>query len=95
MRMNRFGRLLLIGALLACASLQAQQPATRILIQSSPLARFQFHEGKRLWDQLKVGDPLTLVREPDNPHDARAVRVQWNGHMLGYVPRAENDAVAR
>ena len=95
MPMNRFARLFLVCALLACASLQAQQPATRILIQSSPLAGFQFHEGKQLWDQLKVGDPLTLVREPDNPHDARAVRVQWNGHMLGYVPRAENDAVAR
>jgi hypothetical protein len=95
MPMNRFARLFLVGAVLACASLQAEQPATRILIQSSPLAGFQFHEGRRLWDQLKVGDPLMLVREPDNPHDARAVRVQWNGHMLGYVPRAENDAVAR
>jgi hypothetical protein len=95
MPMNRFAGLSLVCALLACASLQAEQPATRILIQSSPLAGFQFHEGKQLWDQLKVGDPLTLVREPDNPHDARAVRVQWNGHMLGYVPRAENDAVAR
>ena len=95
MPMNRFARLFLVCALLACASLQAQQPATRILIQSSPLAGFQFHEGRQIWDQLKVGDPLTLVREPDNPHDARAVRVHWNGHMLGYVPRAENDAVAR
>jgi hypothetical protein len=95
MPMNRFAGLFLVCALFACTSLQAQQPATRILIQSSPLAGFQFHEGKQLWDQLKVGDPLTLVREPDNPHDARAVRVHWNGHMLGYVPRAENDAVAR
>jgi hypothetical protein len=95
MPMNRFARLFLVCALLACASLQAQQPATRILIQSSPLAGFQFHEGRQIWDQLKVGDPLTLVREPDNPHDARAVRVHWNGHMLGYIPRAENDAVAR
>jgi hypothetical protein len=92
---NRFAWLFLVCTLFACATLQAQQPATRILIQSSPLAGFQFHEGRQLWNQLKVGDPLTLVREPDNPHDARAVRVQWNGHMLGYVPRAENEAVAR
>jgi hypothetical protein len=35
------------------------------------------------------------VREPANPHDTRAVRVEWNGHMLGYVPRAENEALAR
>lgn len=89
------GRLLLAVAVLTCALLQAAQPTTRILIQSSPVAGFQFHEGKLLWDQLKVGDALMLVREPDNPHDAQAVRVHWNGHMLGYVPRAENNAVAR
>ena len=95
MTMNRAAWLFIVCAAFASASLEAAQPATRILIQSSPVAGFQFHEGKRLWDQLKVGDALTLVREPGNPHDARAVRVEWNGHMLGYVPRAENDAVAR
>ncbi len=95
MTMNRATWLFIVCAAFACASLEAAQPATRILIQSSPVAGFQFHEGKRLWDQLNVGDALMLVREPGNPHDARAVRVEWNGHMLGYVPRAENDAVAR
>ena len=48
-----------------------------------------------MWKELKVGDALSLVREPENTHDARAVRVEWNGHMLGYVPRAENEAIAR
>ena len=95
MPMNRAAWFFMVIAAFAPASLAAAQPATRILIQSSPLAGFQFHEGRQLWDQLKVGDPLTLVREPDNLHDARAVRVEWNGHLLGYVPRAENDAVAR
>jgi len=64
-------------------------------VQNSPLAGFQYHEGKALWRHLKVGDALTLSREPDNPHDPRAVRVEWNGHLLGYVPRAENEAIAR
>lgn len=59
------------------------------------MAGFQYHEAKALWEQMKVGDPLVLVREPDNPHDAKAVRVDWNGHTLGYVPRAENTAVSR
>jgi hypothetical protein len=93
--MSRAARFFVLCTAFASAALQAAQPATRILVQSSPVAGFQFHEGKQVWDQLKVGDPLTLVREPANPHDARAVRVEWNGHMLGYVPRAENDAVAR
>jgi len=44
---------------------------------------------------MRVGDALALVREPDNSHDARAVRVEWQGHMIGYVPRRENADVAR
>ena len=94
MPMSAAAWLFIIIAALACATPAPAQPA-RILVQSSPIAGFQFHEGRQLWDQLKIGDPLTLVREPDNSHDARAVRVEWKGHMLGYVPRAENDAVAR
>lgn len=66
-----------------------------ILLQDSPLAGFQYHDGKKLWDQIKVGDALTLVREPDNVHDARAIRVDWQGHKLGYVPRRENADIAR
>ena len=95
MKISGAAWLFIVTAAFAPISLAAAQPAARILIQSSPVAGFQFHEGKRLWDQLKVGDALALVREPGNAHDARAVRVEWNGHMLGYVPRAENDAVAR
>lgn len=44
---------------------------------------------------MKVGDVLTLAREPDNPYDAKAIRVEWNGHKLGCVPRRENVDIAR
>ena len=71
------------------------QVTAHILLQDSPLAGFQYHAGKALWPQMQVGDALTLVREPDNPHDARAVRVEWQGHKIGYVPRRENADVAR
>lgn len=38
--------------------------------------------------RLAVGDQIWLCREPDNPHDAKAVRVQCqNGTQIGYVPR--------
>lgn len=66
-----------------------------ILLQDSPLAGFQYHAGRALWSQMRVGDTLALVREPDNSHDARAVRVEWQGHKIGYVPRRENSDVAR
>jgi hypothetical protein len=70
----------------------AQQ--VRILVQSSPLAGFQFHAGARIWEQLRVGDALALTREADNAHDSNAVRVDWQGIKLGYLPRSENRAVA-
>ena len=88
-------RWLLVAALLVVAPQVHAQASARILVQSSPLAGFQYHEGKALWGQMQVGDALTLVREPDNEHDPRAVRVEWQGHKLGYVPRKENEAVAR
>jgi hypothetical protein len=77
------------------ASAAQAQVAAHILLQDSPLAGFQYHAGKSLWAQMRVGDALTLVREPDNVHDAKAVRVEWQGHMIGYVPRRENADVAR
>lgn len=66
-----------------------------ILLQDSPLAGFQYHQGGKLWENMKVGDALQLVREPDNPYDPRAIRVDWQGHKLGYVPRRENADIAR
>src|SRR3972149_5855769 len=79
---------ILIGATLLPASMPlAQTPEVRMLVQSSLLAGFQYYQGGRLWDEIKVGDPLTLTREPDNPHDSNAVRVEWQGHKLGYGPR--------
>jgi hypothetical protein len=44
---------------------------------------------------MAVGNRLQLVREPHNPYDANAVRVEWRGVKLGYVPRRDNAAVAR
>jgi len=66
-----------------------------IVVQRSPLAGFRHHDGREIWRDMKVGDRLQLVREPDNPYDANAIRVDWRGVILGYVPRRDNAAVAR
>lgn len=84
----------LISLLLAALLGTAHAESIRVLVQSSPLAGFQYHAGGALWEQLRAGDTLNLVREPDNPHDANAVRVEWRGQMLGYLPRLENRTVA-
>ena len=33
------------------------------------------------------GDPVELLREPDNKADANAILVIWEGHDIGYIPR--------
>ncbi|MCS4505186.1 hypothetical protein KBTX_02193 [wastewater metagenome] len=66
-----------------------------ITIQRSSLAGFQFHEGETVWASLRIGQPLALIREPDNPHDSRAVRVEWRGRKLGYIPRRDNTAISQ
>lgn len=65
-----------------------------IVLQQSVLAGFQFHRGEQVWPALTVGAPLALIREPENCFDARAIRVEWNGQKIGYVPRAENEIAA-
>lgn len=85
-------------ALLASAAclVQAQEgkPGVRWLVQNSPLAGFRYHAAAELWQELRIGDALELVREPDNVHDPNAVLVIWRGRRLGYVPRRENAALA-
>jgi len=87
------GLLAVLGAGIASGTSAA--PRRSVLIQRSPLAGFQYHAGEAVWPRLAVGQPLTLVREPANPYDARAVRIDWRGHKLGYLPRIENAAVAQ
>lgn len=88
--LSRLG-LLLIIVLAPFASAES----IRILVQSSPLAGSQYYAMAEVWHLIRPGDRLTLEREPGNRHDRNAVRVDWNGQRIGYVPRAENRAVAR
>jgi hypothetical protein len=84
----------LLLSLLLLASAPAQAQRVQLLVQSSPLAGFRYAEAEAVWPQLQLGDGLELVREADNPHDPNAVRIEWRGRKLGYVPRRENAALA-
>jgi len=91
LRLIRHFLLPVFGLALGFAALAGE---VRILVQSSPLAGFRYYAGETLWHDMREGDRLTLVREADNEHDANAVRVEWRGQKLGYLPRAENRSVA-
>ena len=94
---NGFAMRFLLFSLLLCAALMgspALAETIRVLVQRSPLAGSQYYAANAVWTRIRVGDRLTLVREADNRHDRRAVRVEWQGQQLGFVPRAENRAVS-
>jgi hypothetical protein len=73
---------------------QERQGRVQMLVQNSPLAGFRHGQAADAWPDLRNGDELTLVREPDNAFDPNAVRVEWHGRKLGYVPRRDNAALA-
>jgi hypothetical protein len=96
LRIERLRRRLALSILLVAFAAAGEERASRLslMMQSSPLAGSQFYALKAHRLQIRAGDALTLVPEPDNPYDAYAVRVEWQGRKLGYVPRRENRAVA-
>ena len=81
---------------LGAAPLAAQERtgSVRLLVQSAPLAGFRYHAAGEVWNDLRVGDALELVREAGNAHDANAIALAWRGRKLGYVPRRDNAALA-
>lgn len=56
------------------------------------VAGLQYHPGVNL--QLKSGDVLRMVREPENSYDANAVALYAGGVKLGYIPKKENTSLA-
>ncbi|WP_341327535.1 HIRAN domain-containing protein [Methylotuvimicrobium sp. KM2] len=98
--MKRRSFITALTALLGAGSVSAETRSFRrqtdnqpdIELQRSPIAGFQYHEGEAVWDRLSVNDDLHLIREPENRYDPRAVRVEWRGYKLGYVPRIDNAA---
>ena len=84
-----------LAAMAVLAALPSLAESIGILVQNSPLAGSQYYAASAVWGDIRVGDRLVLIRETDNRHDRNAIRVEWQGHKLGYVPRAENRAAAQ
>jgi hypothetical protein len=51
-------------------------------------------EAEALIKELKPGEEITLVREPDNRFDKNAVQVWARGIRVGYLPKATNQKIA-
>lgn len=83
-------RLLCLLILLALPTVAAQ----RLLIQRASVAGVAYHDAKAVWPTLREGDALDVVRDSSNAHDPLAVRIDWQGRVLGYLPRELSGPVA-
>ena len=82
----------LTGAAFPSAALAAGR---EVPLLDTYVAGTERYAARRLLAHLHVGDPVSLLREPDNSYDRRAVSV-WTptGEKLGYLPRIDVKAVA-
>ena len=44
---------------------------------------------------LETGQMFQMVREPENQYDCWAIAIYLKDYKLGYVPRAQNEIIAR
>lgn len=72
-------------------------PFTReIFLIETHIAGTTHVPAKDLEAGLAVDAPLVFRREPDNAHDKLAIRIHNTaGNKLGYVPRENNEILAR
>lgn len=78
--------------------------AKKLYFMECHVAGRQYHDADEVWEELKVGTKLSLVRDMDNRFDNNAVAIIYskniedeekpNEYILGYIPRDENDDIA-
>lgn len=65
------------------------------LLNRFSVAGFRFHDGPVLLRAMQPGDRITLVAEPDNPHDSFAVALHYRSRKIEYVPCSDNRHLSR
>ena len=79
--------------------------AKKLFFKECHLAGRKYYDVDEVWNELKVGTALKLVRDADNRYDVNAVAVVYESvydgvrgesdeYMLGYIPSDENDQIA-
>ena len=64
------------------------------LFLSCNVAGFAHYEGCVVFNELKIGTPLLLVREDENSYDHDAVAIFYGETHIGYVPSSKNEQLA-
>lgn len=77
--------------------------AKKLFFTDCHLAGRKYHDVDEVWEDLKVGTKLRLVRDEENRHDENAVAVVFDKatdedeteeFLLGYIPKDENETIA-
>lgn len=58
------------------------------------LAGFAYYDGLDVIDELKLGQPVEMVKEENNPYDEKAVAILYKGKKLGYIPSSHNSVIS-
>lgn len=67
-----------------------------ILVLEIHIAGTSYRENiNQIEPTLNIGLMFRMVREPDNPHDLWAIAVYMDDYKLGFVPRDQNEVIAR
>ncbi len=72
--------------------MSSYQPSKHVMTFN--IAGFQHHDGATVLRDLRAGAPLVLDSERDNPYDPNAMAIRYEGVMLGYVPKADNELLS-
>ena len=59
------------------------------------IAGFTYWNGLEVFDKLKIGTKLQLEAEPANGYDPNAVKILYEGILLGYIPRGSNEEISK
>lgn len=70
----------------------------KMFLKECHLAGKRYYDADEVWNELKVGTIVQLVRDENNHHDAEAIAVMYQRdadnpddvYHLGYIPSDEN-----
>lgn len=81
----------------AASEVKANGESTHRRFAMENLAKISgcYCHGEILWSQIEVEQVFTLIHESSNRCDNRAVRIDWQGKQLGYIPAIDNVAISQ
>ena len=59
------------------------------------IAGFGYWDGAEVFEELRIGTVLRMVREEDNKFDPYAVALYYGDFKLGFLPRGENHEISK